>query len=73
MKDPALKGVPHVIVDEVLERQWQIDVLLVSLRKLLQGPRPDLKVVLVRTIIKTSCLLSLAHPHTSLVIDVRYA
>lgn len=29
------------------ERQWQIDVLLVSLRSLLRGSRPDLKVVLV--------------------------
>jgi ATP-dependent RNA helicase DHX36 len=47
VEDPTLKGISHVIVDEVHERQWQIDVLLVSLRALLQGTRSDLKVVLV--------------------------
>lgn len=47
IEDPLLNGVSHVIVDEVHERQWQIDVLLISLRTLLQGRRPDLKVVLV--------------------------
>jgi hypothetical protein len=45
--DPTLQGISHVIVDEVHERQWQIDVLLVALRNLLRGPRPDLKVLLV--------------------------
>ncbi len=47
IEDPLLNGVSHVVVDEVHERQWQIDVLLISLRTLLQGRRPDLKVVLV--------------------------
>jgi HrpA-like RNA helicase len=47
VEDPTLKGISHVIVDEVHERQWQIDVLLVSLRALLQGTRSDLKVVLM--------------------------
>ena len=47
--DPELKGVTHVLVDEVHERQYQIDVLLVTLRQLLVGARPDLKVILVRT------------------------
>lgn len=32
-----------------LHLQWQIDVLLVSLRALLRGARPDLKVILVRS------------------------
>jgi hypothetical protein len=45
--DPTLEGITHVLVDEVHERQWQIDVLLISLRTLLSGSRPDLKVVLV--------------------------
>jgi len=45
--DPTLNGVSHVIVDEVHERQWQIDVLLVSLRALVNGPRKDLRVVLM--------------------------
>jgi hypothetical protein len=73
IEDPDLKGISHVVVDEVHERQvrlitfirkklmplslstqtilfwqWQIDVLLVSLRALINGSRPDLKVVLVR-------------------------
>ncbi|KAL7459630.1 hypothetical protein ACHAWC_011381 [Mediolabrus comicus] len=45
--DPNLKGVTHVIVDEVHERQQQTDVLLIVLRKLLQTTRPDLKVILM--------------------------
>jgi ATP-dependent RNA helicase DHX29 len=62
--------VTHVIVDEVHERQWQIDVLLISLRKLLSGPRPDLKVVLVRFasawIVHVSCLCLPPSPTTIL-------
>ena len=45
--DPDLKGVTHVIVDECHERQWQIDFLLIALRRMLQGKRKDLKVILV--------------------------
>ena len=45
--DPNLKGVTCVCVDECHERQWQIDFLLIALRKLLQTTRKDLKVVLV--------------------------
>jgi ATP-dependent RNA helicase DHX36 len=47
VEDPMLTGVTHVVVDEVHERQWQIDVLLVALRSLLHGQRPDLKIILV--------------------------
>lgn len=47
VEDPSLEGVTHVVVDEVHERQWQIDVLLVMLRMLLRGSRSDLKVILV--------------------------
>lgn len=46
-EDRALKGVTHVLVDEVHERQQQTDVLLIALRQLLQTSRPDLKIVLV--------------------------
>ena len=46
--DPTLSGVTHCVVDECHERQWQIDLLLASLRTLLTGLRPDLKVILVR-------------------------
>jgi HrpA-like RNA helicase len=48
VEDPSLSGISHVVVDEVHERQWQIDVLLVALRSLIAGARPDLKVILVR-------------------------
>jgi HrpA-like RNA helicase len=46
-EDSTLKGITHVIVDEVHERQQQTDVLLVVLRLLLNTKRPDLKVILV--------------------------
>ena len=45
--DPNLEGVTHVLVDEVHERQWQIDFLLIALRRLIHTTRKDLKVVLV--------------------------
>ncbi|CAB9507370.1 DExH-box ATP-dependent RNA helicase DExH7, chloroplastic [Seminavis robusta] len=45
--DPLLKGISHVCVDEVHERQYQVDCLLVMLRKLLRNGRPDLKVILM--------------------------
>lgn len=45
--DPDLKGITHVFVDECHERQWQIDFLLIALRRLLQNTRKDLKVVLM--------------------------
>ena len=47
IEDPLLNDVSHVVVDEVHERQWQIDVFLVALRKLISGPRSDLKVILM--------------------------
>jgi ATP-dependent RNA helicase DHX36 len=53
--DPNLTGVSCVCVDECHERQWQIDFLLIALRKLIQTTRKDLKIVLVRT----SCFLRL--------------
>ena len=49
--DPDLKGVTHVCVDEVHERQWQIDFLLISLRRLITTSRKDLKIVLVRCVL----------------------
>jgi ATP-dependent RNA helicase DHX29 len=45
--DPLLEGVTHVLVDEVHERQWQIDFLLIALRQLIHTARKDLKIVLV--------------------------
>lgn len=45
--DPELKSVTTIVVDEVHERSWQIDFLLIVLRRLISTARPDLKVVLV--------------------------
>ena len=45
--DPTLHGITHIIIDEVHERQQQIDVLLIAIRYLLATTRPDLKVILV--------------------------
>lgn len=47
VEDPTLTGITHCVIDEVHERQWQIDVLLVTLRKLLTTVRKDLKIILV--------------------------
>lgn len=57
-EDSNLKGVTHVIVDEVHERQQQTDVLLIALRQLLRKSRPDLKVILV-SFIRTAKILHL--------------
>ena len=51
--NPTLDGITHVIVDEVHERQQQIDVLLIILRQLLQTTRPDLKVILMSATIES--------------------
>jgi HrpA-like RNA helicase len=57
--DPDLKGVTHVCVDEVHERQWQIDFLLIALRRLVSTTRKDLKVVLVSCCVILIDILSL--------------
>ena len=56
--NPNLTGVTHVIVDEVHERQQQIDVLLIILRQLLQTTRPDLKVILMSATMETELFTS---------------
>ncbi len=54
--DPNLIGVTHVIVDEVHERQWEIDFLLIALRRLLNTTRKtDLKVILVSDLLHFIC------------------
>ena len=54
-EDPNLDGVTHVLVDEVHERQWQIDFLLIALRRLIHTTRKDLKVILVRRLAFSLC------------------
>jgi HrpA-like RNA helicase len=56
--DSILKGITHVVVDEVHERQWQVDILLVSLRSLLDGARPDLKVIMMSATLDTDLFSS---------------
>ena len=46
MRDPSLRGVSHVMIDEVHERDINTDFLLVLLRALLRR-RPELRVVLM--------------------------
>lgn len=49
--------VTHVIVDEVHERQWQIDFLLIALRQILTR-RSDLKVILMSATLDASVFQS---------------
>jgi HrpA-like RNA helicase len=46
VKDPALEGVSHVMIDEVHEQDLDTDFLLILLRDLL-AVRPDLRVILM--------------------------
>ena len=45
--DPDLRGISHVILDEVHEREVLSDFLLILLRDLVRSRRPDLKIVLM--------------------------
>ena len=45
--DPLLRGVCVVILDEFHERHLQADLVLALVRRLQQGPRPDLRLVVM--------------------------
>jgi ATP-dependent helicase HrpB len=47
LRDPLLKGVSAVVLDEFHERHLQADVALALLVELVRGPRRDLKVVVM--------------------------
>jgi HrpA-like RNA helicase len=42
--DPTLKGVTHVLIDEIHERDSLADFVLIIVRDLILSERPDLKV-----------------------------
>jgi ATP-dependent helicase HrpB len=47
VRDPELRGVGAVILDEFHERHLQTDLALALLRRMQKGPRPDLKLVVM--------------------------
>ena len=47
LSDPLLRGVRVVILDEFHERHLQADLVLALVRRLQQGPRPDLRLVVM--------------------------
>lgn len=53
-EDKDLQSISHLIVDEVHERQVEVDVLLIALRHILQTSRKDLKVILMSASIDPS-------------------
>mmetsp|Transcript_5752 Transcript_5752/g.16586 ORF Transcript_5752/g.16586 Transcript_5752/m.16586 type:complete len:1474 (-) Transcript_5752:147-4568(-) len=59
--DPILAGVTHVIIDEVHERQWQIDFLLIVIRQLIRTTRKDLKVILMSATLDSQLFCSFFH------------
>ncbi|KAJ8600164.1 hypothetical protein CTAYLR_001927 [Chrysophaeum taylorii] len=80
-QDPELKGVTHVIVDEVHERSLDADILLALLKNMDSERRRHLKVVLMSATLDTSKFLSyfddddvgrLEIPGRTFPVDVRY-
>jgi ATP-dependent helicase HrpB len=47
LSDPTLRDVSVVVLDEFHERHLSADISLALLRRLQQGPRPDLKIVVM--------------------------
>lgn len=47
VRDPSLRGVSAVVLDEFHERHLQTDLALALLRRLQKGQRPDLKLVVM--------------------------
>ncbi len=64
LEDPTLAGVDVVVLDEVHERHLTTDLLLALVRRLQQGPRPDLRLVAMSATIDAQALAAhLGAPH----------
>lgn len=54
--DPLLKGIGAVVFDEFHERRLAMDVALAAVRKLRQGARPDLKLLVMSATLEVPAL-----------------
>jgi len=64
--DPELAGVAAVIFDEFHERRLAVDVALARCLDLQDGPRPDLKVLVMSATLETAGLADYLAPATTL-------
>jgi ATP-dependent helicase HrpB len=64
--DPDLSGVGAVVFDEFHERRLAVDVALSRCLDLQDGPRPDLRVVVMSATLETAGLADFLAPATSL-------
>ncbi|MEY3896588.1 MAG: ATP-dependent helicase HrpB, partial [Verrucomicrobiota bacterium] len=64
--DPTLSGVGAVVFDEFHERRLAVDVALARCLDLQEGPRPDLRVVVMSATLETAGLADYLAPAVSL-------
>jgi ATP-dependent helicase HrpB len=64
--DPELHGVAAVIFDEFHERRLAVDIALARCLDLQDGPRPDLRVVVMSATLETAGLADFLAPATAL-------
>jgi ATP-dependent helicase HrpB len=64
--DPALTGIGAVIFDEFHERRLAMDIALARCLDLQDGPRPDLRVVVMSATLETAGLADFLAPATAL-------
>ena len=64
--DPALAGVGAVVFDEFHERRLAVDIALARCLDLQEGPRPDLRVVVMSATLETAGLADYLAPAISL-------
>ncbi len=64
--DPELRGVGAVVFDEFHERRLAVDIALARCLDLQEGPRPDLRVVVMSATLETAGLADFLAPATAL-------